>query len=406
MKRAFLFFALSVLCVVPAFVDAATKKPTPLKSSTFEVGGWIPYWRTATGTQDVLPRLSSLTTVHPFVYTLKSDGTVYDAGKMKEEPWVSFMKQAKAKKVRVIPTIMSGSGDVLHATLSNTKKRIALEDEIALLVKTNGFDGIDIDFEGKKVETKPYFSLFLKGLYQRLGNKWLYCTIEPRTPLDSRYDSTPPADAGQYANDYAAINKWCDRVIIMAYDQGAIDVKLNRARAAPYVPIADPAWVEKVMLLTQKSISKKKLLLGIPTYGYEYSVKPLQYGYRYDVQWAFNQRYAIELAQKQGITPIRNASGELSFIYKAADVAEADTGLVATNFNDNNSTVPPTLYSQAAIAGKLQPPFNIVWWSDAKAIQDKIDLAKTLGLRGVSVFKFDGGEDQRMWDVFAGSRVE
>ena len=46
---------------------------TASAASTFEVTGWLPYWRAATSTADVLPHLSSLTEVDPFVYTLKSD---------------------------------------------------------------------------------------------------------------------------------------------------------------------------------------------------------------------------------------------------------------------------------------------------------------------------------------------
>ncbi len=38
-----------------------------------------------------------------------------------------------------------------------------------------------------------------------------------------------------------------------------------------------------------------------------------------------------------------------------------------------------------------------VWWSDAVAIKDKVDLAKRLGIRGVSIFKIDGGADPAMW---------
>jgi spore germination protein YaaH len=47
-------------------------------------------------------------------------------------------------------------------------------------------------------------------------------------------------------------------------------------------------------------------------------------------------------------------------------------------------------------------PFNILWWSDAVSVAQKVALAKQLGIRGVAVFKFDGGEDQGMWDVFSG----
>ncbi len=382
-------------------------KPAPVIASTpkFEVGGWIPYWRTATGTRDVLPHLSNMTEISPFGYTMKTNGTLFDAAKLGEEPWTSFITEAKRNKVRVIPTIMWGSGETIHEILSDDTSRVALEDEIAATVTTNNFDGIDIDFEGKLAETSSFFSLFLKGLYQRMGPKFVYCSIEARTPLDSRYDSTPPDNATTYANDYDAIGKYCDRVEIMAYDQGAIDLKLNHSRAAPYIPVSDPAWVEKVIEVAAQSIPKKKIILGISTYGYEYSVTPLsEYGYRYDRQWAFNPRYAVELAAAQGIMPVRNSAGELSFIYKpteatAAIEATSTTKVTPNTTFTNTPAIPSTIYSQAIIASQFPPPFNILWWSDAQAIKDKVDLAKSLGIRGVSVFKLDGGEDQNMWSM-------
>ena len=44
-------------------------------------------------------------------------------------------------------------------------------------------------------------------------------------------------------------------------------------------------------------------------------------------------------------------------------------------------------------------PFNYLSWSDAVAIKDKVDLARRLGVRGVAVFKFDGGQDPTMWSI-------
>jgi spore germination protein YaaH len=43
--------------------------------------------------------------------------------------------------------------------------------------------------------------------------------------------------------------------------------------------------------------------------------------------------------------------------------------------------------------------YRMLTWSDASAIEEKIKLARKLGVRGVSVFKIDGGEDPRMWEV-------
>jgi spore germination protein YaaH len=357
-----------------------------VKTASFEVSGWIPYWREATGTQDVLPHVGDLTTIHPFGFTLSPEGIVTDALGIADEPWKSFFEAARAHKVRIIPTVMSGDGDMLHAILSDGPARRKLEDDITELVMQNNFDGIDIDFESKLAKTKPYFSLFLKGLYSRMGKKWVYCTIESRTPISSRYEGTPPKDAGLYANDFVEINKYCDRVQIMAYDQGTIDIKLNQAaHNAPYAPVADPLWVEKVMKVAAQVISKRKLIVGIPTYGYEFTVTPLaEQGFRYDRQWAFNPKYATDLATTLGLTPVRNTAGELSFSY----------------IPPNSQATSATSAAGPAFSAATQT-FNLLWWDDAISIAQKINLAKQLGVRGVAIFKLDGGQAPGFWDVLS-----
>lgn len=386
------------------FVLAFALAPLPARAATFEVSGWIPYWRTATGTADALVHLDSLTEINPFGYIVQKDGSLYDAMGIDKEPWASLIAAAKAKKVRVIPTVMWSDTNAIHKILSRQSTRIALEDRIAALAREKGFDGIDIDFENKRYEDREYFSTFLRGLYIRMGNKWVMCTIEPRTPVSSRYDTTPPPDATHYVNDYVAINKYCDRVRIMAYDQGTIDVKLSAAQnGQPYIPVADREWVEKVMTLAAETISKKKLMLGIPTYGYEYQVLPLsESGYRYDLQWAFNPRYALELAASLGIAPVRNSAGEMSFLYTPPTETPAEGAYSVPLPPPQPLPATTTIYA-AAFAGpsRLDPelPQNILWWSDASAIRDKVDLAKRIGVRGVSLFKIDGGEDPALWEV-------
>jgi spore germination protein YaaH len=375
-----------------AVTGTKIKAVPPLKSY-LEVSGWIPYWRSATGTADALKHIDFFTELNPFGYTIKNDGTLFDAMGIDKEPWTVLIAEARKKKVRIIPTVMWSNGEAIHRTLSNQKTRIALEDAIAALVKEKGFDGIDIDFEGKRAETKQYFSTFLKGLHQRMGKKWVMCTIEARTPLDSRYDNIPKDI--RYANDFVAINKYCDRVRFMTYDQGTIDIVLNRARTAPYIPVSDPAWVEKSIKLAMKDISKKKISIGIATYGYEYKVTKLtEYGYRYDLQWAFNPKYAIDLATSLKITPQRNASGEIGFMY-----TPTSTDPVIKTENGGAQNIPTSTTAQNMPAVSTLNFTNIVWWSDAKAIKDKVDLAKKLGVRGISIFKIDGGEDPAMWDV-------
>lgn len=370
-------------------------------AKAFEVSGWIPYWRAATGTQDVASHLSELTSVMPFAYTLKNNGTLADTAHLTQEPWTGFIAKARQEHVRVVPSILWGDGEAIHRILSNASTRIALEDQIATTVKENGFDGIDIDFEAKKHETVDYFSTFLKGLNMRLGNKWLYCTVEARMPLSDRYlpGATIPPDATDYANDYVQMNKYCDRIEIMAYDQGTIDLRLNSARSAPYAPVADPGWVADLVTLAMQNIDKNKIVIGIPTYGYEYTVTPLAgSGFKYEVLWPFNPKYATDIAARLGITPVRNSANELGFVYNPkALTAQAPVGNDSTQ--TQQTTASSSVTQNAGSQVDTTQPFNYVSWSDAQAVADKVALAHELGVRGVAIFKFDGGEDLGVWGV-------
>jgi len=396
--RKFLPILAFAVLLIPGGAHAATAK--------FEYSGWLPYWKEASSTQDALAHIDQLTEINPFVYVLQKDGTIRDMVGIADEPWASLIMVAKAKKVRVIPTIMSSDTTTLHNILSNSKKRIQLEDDIAALVKNEGFDGIDIDFEGKRAEDKAYFSTFLKALYQRMGKKWVMCTIESRTPLADRYfGATQPKDAGKYANDFVQINKYCDRVRFMTYDQQTIDLKLAAAADAKgqlYAPVADTAWVEKAIREAMKSVAKNKIIIGVATYGYEWDVTAYSDGYQYDLLWSFGPGYAAPIASQYGITPTRQASGELGFSYvPTAGLSSAPVGYVDLSAHAPSGTSSADTSAAGALAAaqanNTHSSFRYMVWQDAEAIKQKIDLAKKLGVRGVAVFRLDGGEDPAMW---------
>jgi len=380
-----------VCAIMPSNASAA------VISRPFEISGWIPYWRAATGTADILPNLDRFTEVNPFGYTVQDDGLLWDAAVMSQEPWVTLKQQSKEKKVRFIPTVMWSDPDEMHAVLSNPTKRAHHIRQIVEEVNVNGYDGIDIDYEGKYAKTRPHFSAFLKELYKAMGNKWVQCTIESRTPLSSRY--LDPADIPkdlEYANDFVAINKYCDRVKFMTYDQRNVDVKLREAAEGPYAPVSDTRWVEKAILEALKTIPKKKVMLGIPTYGYEWEVTAHGEGdFTYRLDGTFNPKYGSDIAEKYNVTPIRNEGGELGLTF-FPEGSMLYIPRPATSW-------PGNLVSQSAnlLAGSANQniTFNMLTWQDSQAIADKVALAKKLGIRGVAVFKIDGGQDPKMWEV-------
>jgi spore germination protein YaaH len=389
---------------IASFLLAAFVVPfTPARAAEdLEVAGWIPYWRDSQGIKDAKKHIDEIDTVYPFAYTVKTDGTISDQAGLTDREWKSFMKTARAKDVEVIPTIMWSSGETTHAILSDTKAREKHIDSIISMVKKGGYDGVDIDYEAKKSETILFFSLFLAQLKMALGeDKVLSCTIEARTPPDSLYKDVPKTI--NYANDYSAINVFCDRVVIMAYDQQRADIKANEERrGAPYVPVADPLWVEKVVKLALKSFPEEKVVLGIPTYGRHWAVTVAPEWYRdYRSIGALNVPDMLDVADDYNVTPSRNAAGEMSFTYlpKSTDskIAKAIKKMSVPKGTSKGEKIAAQSLAYANKTG-TEVTFNVGWYSDAGAIIDKIEMAKEYGLRGISLFKIDGEEDQDVWD--------
>ena len=397
MKNTLALYTVPMLMIGALFAFFPAPASAAVWSSSFEISGWLPYWRAATSTQETLAHLDAFKEINPFGYTVQEDGTLWDAAAISVEPWTTLRAQAKAKNIRYVPTVMWSNADAIHTVLSNPTLRAK---HIAMIVdeaKVNDFDGIDIDYEGKYEKTRPYFTLFLKELYKAMGPKWVQCTVESRTPLSDRYfGATPPPDAGKYANDFVALNKYCDRVRFMTYDQQNIDQKREAEVTEPYGPVSDTLWVEKAIREAMKTIPARKIIMGIPTYGYEWNVTTYANNeHMYDLLWTFNPQYGWDLASKYNITPGRNAGGELGFTYfPEGSVLSLPRPQAAWPFN---------LVASAAAAmttsGNTNMTYRMVTWQDSEAIADKVALAKKLGIRGVAIFKVDGGQDPAMWDV-------
>ncbi|MEK7187875.1 MAG: glycosyl hydrolase family 18 protein [Patescibacteria group bacterium] len=366
--------------------------PILSEASSFSYAGWIPFWEKDRGISDLTENLTKVHSVSPFSYEVRSNGTLVDKIKIDEGVWPIWRVVAKQIGVKVIPTVAWFDGEGIHKLLTNTKKRRAHEDAIAKLVKDKKFDGIDIDYEAKKTETMGYFSLFIKGLAIRLHpmGKTLSCTIESRMPVDSRYNVVP-GEKIEYANDYKVLNRYCDEVRIMAYDQGGVDRLLNdkKGNGALYAPVADPEWAEKLIKEAMKTINPKKIVLGVPTYGYEYQATWDSGITTYRRLRSVNYNTAMTLANLVGAVPARNAAGELGFWYGSSSFVEVSPALR----RDVSSTEPAEIMASKQ-AGKIT---RFVSLSDAEAVAQKIALAKKYNLKGVVLFKFDGGHDPLIW---------
>lgn len=376
------------LAAVPFLASAAT---TAAKTP-FYYGAWIPYWTGQAGEQQVSINLDSLNEVSPFSYELVGTGTIQDDLGIDQGLWTAWIQAVQSGGMQVIPTVAWFDTNGIYNLLSNTKARQAEETSLAQLAKTNDFNGIDIDFEAMSTSTRPYYSLFIEGLSERLHseNKVLTCSVVPRDFPSAVYTVVPPDLT--YAEDYPILNQYCDEVRLEAYDQGTTDLQLDATKGGDgqlYAPVADPAWTTKIIQYALQYINPKKIMLGVPTYGYEYEVSWNDDVTTYQEVRAWDYFGAMDRAASLGITPVRDNAGELSFTFTSSTYIQEPLDL--TNFV--SSTEPPVLDTVNPNASTT----FFVTFPDATSEMQMVDLAKQYGLRGVMFFKMDGDIDPAIW---------
>ena len=375
----------------------------PATASAMETAVWVPWFGPeagAAGVESAIENIDNIDIIYLFTYEANSDGSLTNRADFEDDHWQELIEVAKENDVKVIPTIAWFDGYSIDQVLSNRSSRRKHVSAITAMVKKYDFDGVNIDYEQKEKATKDDFSAFLKELNTKLRTKDLTCALEARTPPESLYRDVPKTI--EYSNDYKAINKYCDWVEIMAYDQQRADIKLNdKRKGVPYMPVADVEWVEKVVQMAIKDIDKEKILLGVPTYGRAWDITVAPEWYKdYTKVASLNQPRILELSKKYNSPIGRTAGGEAVISYFPEDSVYKIFNQLPTPKGTPKGFEAAAKALQVATLANIELPVRFVTWSDAGAIEDKLDLIDKYGLKGVAMFKSDGEEDPDIWDLF------
>ena len=316
--------------------------------------GWIPYYSMKTALPDVLNNADLIKEVMPFWYTLKYNGKtkapeILDlyAPANPSVPISEPLTALRNANLQIIPTITDGTSmGVLAGLLKNPTSRTQVVNVIMNLVRTNNYDGIDIDFEGFAfvdknttwTATAPLWTAFIKELSVALRAEDKLLSVSTPYVLN-------PADKqkGYYVYAWAAIASSIDKLRIMTYDYSV-------AKVGPIGPIT---WTERTVQYAISIMPASKVFVGVPGYGRDWvtavaGVCPANVANSVKVgakAATFVMRNALSLASTYGATPVYNEQfGEVTFTYQkvyngttAGGLATSCTASRTAWYQDNRS---------------------------------------------------------------------
>ena len=299
--------------------------------------GWVPYYSMKTALPDVLNNIDLIKEVMPFWYTLKFNGKTKEAYVADlyapANPSVPISEPLTAMRnagLSIIPTITDGTDKlVLAGLLKNPTSRTQVVNAVMNLVRTNNYDGIDLDFEGFAfvdgngtwTSTAPSWVAFVKELSVALrAEKKLLSVSTPYVlnPNDKQ--------KGYYVYAWAAIASSIDKLRIMTYDYSV-------AKVGPLGPIT---WAERTVQYAVSIMPASKVFVGVPGYGRDWVtavsgicpanvVNTIKAGAK---AATFVMRDAQSLAATYGAVPTYDEKfGEMTFSYQKVYNGTTATGL-------------------------------------------------------------------------------
>ena len=314
-RKSRLFPLIGLLVVAALGVGVATVVRDSTAAPPLEdipISGWAPYWVMPEATATIGDYGRNLHEVSPFGYSSTGATDINFPGS--DDELTVLIDTIRQQGAKVIPAITDGMpAGGMAAVLADPDLRAQHVRAIAAIAQTNGFDGIDIDYEkfafadGRATweTTRPNWVAFIEDLATALhvAGKLLTVSIPPI------YDTERNGDSGYWVYDYAAIAKHVDRIRIMAYDY-------STDRPGPIAPID---WVRSTVKAAKKAVGDdSKIVLGIPLYGRNWVVRtagtcPADTPGKVDP----NLREVAALLAQYGSTVTRDESTqESTFIYE------------------------------------------------------------------------------------------
>jgi len=235
---------------------------SPIDQENMLITGWIPDWDFEDGFATLKQYKDLFGSVSPFWFDANSDGTLKTNTSTNNPEFIAFTKE---NNIDLIPTITCFDSAVLNSILTNEENLERHITEIVKFVTENNYDGIDLDYESTYLKDKSKFLEFMKDLGAELykNDKKFVFTVMPKWGQNSMVYTTLPET--RKVQDYKILADIVDEIRIMTYDYTG----RNNEFYGPNAPID---WLEDtIKYALWVGVPRENLVLGVPTYSYDYS---------------------------------------------------------------------------------------------------------------------------------------
>lgn len=252
-----------------------------------------------------------------------------------DERLIETAKSFRTAPIMVVTNTEQGSGfssELVSTVLNNASVKNTLINNIIANAQNKGYSGVDIDFEYIFPKDRESYNSFLADLSDRLSEKGLTLS----TAIAPKISATQVGTLYE-AHDYYFHGTVVDYLIIMTYEWGYL--------YGPPMAVAPYSEVKKVLSYAVTEIPSEKILMGMPNYGYDWTL-PYQSG-----------RPANILSINEAVRRAANVGATIDF--------------------NRGSEAPFYEYTQNGTR-------HIVWFENARSTAARLQLVKDFNLGGVS----------------------
>ena len=151
------------------------------------------------------------------------------------------------------------NNNLIHEMLLNDESKERLIQELLETMGIKQFAGIDVDFEFILAEDRDRFTAFVAELRERMNAEGYLVSVAlaPKTSADQKgllYEG----------KDYRGLGEAANEVLLMTYEWGY--------KYGPAMAVAPLNKVRQVVEYALTEIPAEKILLGIPNYGYDWTL--------------------------------------------------------------------------------------------------------------------------------------